>query len=282
MTAIAGLILVLLFVFGGFALSGGNLFLIFAPWHEFLIIAGAALGGLIVKTSPRTLKLIVKQITNTFKGQLPNKQLYIETLTVFQVLSKIARREGLIVLEKHINDIENSAAFSKSPMILNRPDLLNFIVDNLKLILLGITPEELEYIIDTDIETAHEEHSAPQHILANTADALPGLGIVAAVLGIIKTMASISEGPEVVGEKVAGALVGTFLGVLLSYGFVGPLATNIEMANIEEQRVLQVLKQGLLNLARGANPRIGADYSRHAIYTEQRPTSEELEVIFKE
>jgi len=282
MTAIAGLILVLVFVFGGFALSGGNLFLIFAPWHEFLIIAGAALGGLIVKTSPRTLKLIIKQIKNTFKGQLPNKQLYIETLTVFQVLSKIARREGLIVLEKHINDLENSAAFSKSPMILSRPDLLDFIVDNLKLILLGITPEELEYIIDTDIETAHEEHSAPQQILANTADALPGLGIVAAVLGIIKTMASISEGPEVVGEKVAGALVGTFLGVLLSYGFVGPVATNIEMANIEEQRVLQVLKQGLMNLARGANPRIGADYSRHAIYSEQRPTSEELEVIFKE
>jgi len=281
MTAIIGLIVVTVFVFGGFALSGGHLTLVFRPWHEFLIIAGAALGGLIVKTSPRTLKLMLKQLGNTFKGSVPDKQLYIETIQLFDKLSKTARREGLLVLEKYVNDAENSQIFKESPSILKRPDLVEFIIDNLKMVVLGTSPDELEQLVDTDIETLQEEYSAPQRILANTADALPGLGIVAAVLGIIKTMASISEGPEIVGERVAAALVGTFLGVLLCYGFVGPLATNIEMSNLEYHRVLQVLKQGMLNLVRGVNPRIGADHTRHAIYSEQRPTAEEMEEILK-
>jgi chemotaxis protein MotA len=268
-------------VFGGFALSGGNLVLIFAPWHEFLMIAGAAVGGLIVKSSPRTLKLLMGQLGGAFKGKLPDKALYLECIRVVHDLSQLSRKEGVIVIEGHVKDPSQSAIFRNYPRLLARHDLLNFITDNLKLILMGITPEELENVIDTDIETLHEEHTQPQSILANTADAFPGLGIVAAVMGIIKTMASVSEGPEVVGEKVAAALVGTFLGVLLCYGIVGPIATNIEMANQEENRLFQVLKQGLIGFARGVNPKVSAEYSRRAIYEGQRPNFEELEVSLK-
>lgn len=276
MTAIIGLVLVCVFVFGGFAMSGGHVALIFEPWHEFLIIIGAALGGLIIKTSPRMLKLILHQITSTFKGKLPKKELYIELIKAMHDVSQFTRKEGIIALESHTKDPSQSSIFRNFPLLLTRPDLLNFINDNLKLVLMGVTPEELENAIDTDIETMEEEHHAPQSILSNTADALPGLGIVAAVLGIIKTMASVSEGPEVVGEKVAAALVGTFLGVLLSYGFIGPIATNIEMANKEEARLFQVLKQGLLGFSRGVNPKISAEYARRAVYESQRPEFEEL------
>ena len=281
MTAIIGLVIVVVIVFGGFAMSGGHIALIFEPWHEFVIIIGAAVGGLIVKTSPRTLKLMIHQILNVFKGKLPKKELYFECIKITHDISNFTRKEGVIALESHIKNPEQSTLFRDYTLVLARPEIVNFIIDNIKLVLMGVSPEEMENAIDTHIETLEEEHQAPQSILANTADALPGLGIVAAVLGIIKTMASVSEGPEVVGEKVAAALVGTFLGVLLSYGIVGPIATNIEIALKEEARVYQVLKQGLMGIARGVNPSISSEYARRAIYESQRPDFEELALKLK-
>jgi chemotaxis protein MotA len=278
MTAFIGFILVLFFVFGGFALSGGHLFLIFKPWYEYMIIGGAALGGLVVKTSPRTLKLVLKKAIGAFKGKLPDRETYLDSMKLIHDFAVLARREGLIVLENHIKTPEESTIFQRYPSIFERPHLIRFVTDNLKIVVAGGTnPTDLEVLMDTDIETIEEENAAPQLILANTADALPALGIVAAVMGIIKTMASIAEGPEIVGTKVAAALVGTFLGVLLSYGFVGPLATNVEMANMEEQRILQVFKSGILGIVRGMNPKLAAEYARRAIYDGQRPTFDELE-----
>jgi len=278
MTAIVGFVLVILFVFGGFAASGGHLLLIFQPWYEYIIIGGAALGGLIVKSSPRTLKLVIAKAMGAFKGKLPDKGLYLESLKLIHDLAYLARREGLLALEGHIQTPSSSTIFSKYPGILARTQVLRFITDNLKIVVVGGTnPADLEALMDSDIETIQEENATPQQLLNNTADALPALGIVAAVLGIIKTMASIAEGPEVVGHKVAAALVGTFLGVLFSYGFVGPLAMNIEMANLEDKRLLDVFKTGILGITRGMNPKLSAEYARRSIYDGMRPTFEELE-----
>jgi len=282
MTAIVGFFLVILFVFGGFASSGGHLTLIFKPWYEYVIIGGAALGGLVVKTSPRTLKLVVTKTIGAFTGKLPGKEMYLEALKLIHDLAYLARREGLLALESHVQNPAQSTIFSKYPLISNKPALLKFLTDNLKIVGVGGTnPADLESLMDTDIETVTEENATPQALINNTADALPALGIVAAVLGIIKTMASIAEGPEVVGHKVAAALVGTFLGVLLAYGFVGPLATNIEMANLEEKRMLEVFKTGILGITRGMNPKLSAEYARRAIYDGLRPTFEELEEALK-
>ena len=282
MTAIVGLVIVVVIVFGGFQLSGGHLTLIFEPWHEYLIIVGAAIGGLIVKSSPRTLKLMVSKLGESFKGKLPDKETYLDSLKLIHDLAYLARREGLLALEGHVQNPEASAIFSKYPGILANQQLMRFLTDNLKIVVVGGTnPTDLENLMDTDIETIEEENATPQLLLANTADALPALGIVAAVLGIIKTMASIAEGPEVVGTKVAAALVGTFLGVLFSYGFVGPLAMNIEMANLEHMRVLEVFKTGILGITRGMNPKLSAEYARRAIYDGMRPSFEELETTLK-
>lgn len=282
MTAIVGFVLVILFVFGSFAASGGHLLLIFEPWHEYLIIGGAALGGLIVKSSPRTLKLVIAKSLAAFKGKLPDRATYLDVLKLIHDLAYLARREGLLALETHVQTPAASTIFSKFPSITGRLQLLRFLTDNLKIVVVGGTnPADLEMLMDTDIETVEEENSTPQMLLANTADALPALGIVAAVLGIIKAMASIAEGPELVGTKVAAALVGTFLGVLLSYGFVGPLAMNVEMANLEEKRMLEVFKTGILGITRGMNPKLSAEYARRAIYDSQRPTFEELEEALK-
>lgn len=282
MTAIVGYILVVVFVFGGYAISGGNLVLIFKPWYEYVIIGGAALGGLIVKSSPRTLKLAVEKSLAAFKGKLPDKALYSDALKLIHDLAYLARREGLLALEGHVQAPASSSIFSKYPTVMQRPQLLRFLTDNLKIVVVGGTnPSDLEALMDSDIETIEEENSAPQLLLSNTADALPALGIVAAVMGIIKTMASIAEGPEAVGHKVASALVGTFLGVLLSYGFLGPLAMNVEMANLEEKRILEVFKTGILGITRGMNPKLSAEYARRSIYDGMRPSFEDLENMLK-
>ncbi len=282
MTVIVGFLLVILFVFGGFAVSGGSLLLIFQPWYEYVIIGGAALGGLVVKSSPRTLKLVVAKTMGAFTGKLPGKTMYMEALKLIHDLAYLARREGLLALESHIQTPAQSTIFSKYPQISTNPHLLKFLTDNLKIVVVGGTnPSDLETLMDTDIETNTEENATPQALINNVADALPALGIVAAVMGIIKTMASIAEGPEVVGHKVASALVGTFLGVMFAYGFVGPLATNIEMANLENKRILEVFKTGILGITRGMNPKLSAEYARRAIYDGLRPTFEELEEALK-
>jgi len=282
MTAIIGYIIVLLTVFGGFAISGGNLLLIFEPWPEWIIITGAALGGLIVKTSPRTMKLVLQKTADVFRSKLPDRTTYMEVLQLIHDLTFLSRRDGIIALESHIQAPESSAVFIKYKQVLQRPQLVRFLCDNLKIVVIGgVNVADLEILIDADIETVQEENAAPQQILANTADAFPALGIVAAVLGIIKTMASIAEGPETVGTNVAAALVGTFLGVLMSYGFVGPLAVNVEMANLEEIRLLQMIRAGVMAIARGLNPKLAAEYARRAIYEGQRPSFEELEQALK-
>ncbi len=282
MTAIVGFFLVILFVFGGYAISGGSLPLIFKPWYEYVIILGSALGGLVVKTSPRTLKLVVAKAMGAFTTKLPGKEMYMESLKLIHDLAYLARREGLLALESHVQNPSQSTIFSKYPLVSNKPQVLKFLTDNLKIVVVGGTnPSDLESLMDTDIETVTEENATPQALINNVADALPALGIVAAVLGIIKTMASIAEGPEVVGHKVASALVGTFLGVLFAYGFVGPLATNIEMTNLEEKRLLEVFKTGILGITRGMNPKLSAEYARRAIYDGLRPSFEELEEALK-
>ena len=278
MLAIIGLVVVVIAVLGGYLAGGGHIFLIFEPWYEYIIVGGAALGGMIVKTNPRTLRLVIRKVIGVAKGDLPSSDTYLDALKLIHDLGQIARRDGLIALESHIQDPQKSPIFGKHSKILAREQMVQFITDNLKLVVVGgITHYDLELLMDTDIETIQEEHATPQHILANTADALPALGIVAAVMGIIKSMEAVAEGPVVVGKKVAAALVGTFLGVLLSYGFVGPIALNVELGNLEIIRILHVLKYGILGIARGMNPKMAAEYARRAIYEGQRPTFDELE-----
>ncbi|HEY5959330.1 MAG TPA: MotA/TolQ/ExbB proton channel family protein, partial [Polyangiaceae bacterium] len=196
-------------------------------------------------------------------------------------LFQIVRREGLLALESHVNDIHGSALFAKYPTVTRRHHALQFLAEGLKQMVDGCTVEELAQMFDAELETHHEEEHQPITILRTTSDALPGLGIVAAVLGIIITMAHLDGPPEEIGHHVAAALVGTFIGILLCYGVLSPIAASIEIQSEATARYLNVIKNGLLAAARGANPAIAIELARRAIFTDERPSAEELDKEFQ-
>ena len=244
---------------------------------EFLIIGGASVGSILIALPVKTVKLMIGQIMRAIKP-LPSKDSYTKILIMLYEIFQAARKDGLVAMEAHVEKPTESKILKKYPEFLGNHHLLDFFVDTMRLILSGGVPShDLEALIDSDLETHHKEISRPPTALSKVGDALPGLGIVAAVLGVVITMGAIGGPPEVIGHKVGAALVGTFLGVLLSYGFVQPLASNIENMNSDLSQYYTVIKQALLGFHKGMAPSIAVEFARRSISSDVRPGFVELE-----
>ena len=276
MFVIIGAVIVLACVVGGYSIHG-NIYLLFQP-IELLIIGGAAVGAFIIQSPTKVLGQVVKNAFRVLYAKGTSKTEFLEILGLLNDIFTKMRKEGLIAIESDIENPEQSAIFAKYPSILKNHHALNFICDNLKVIIsTNVTPHELDDIMEFEIETHHKEAMMPSHSIAKVADGLPALGIVAAVLGVVITMGKIAEPPEVLGESIGAALIGTFLGVLLSYGFVGPIATNLEYIAEEDMIIFQVIKIALVSFVGGAAPQIAVEFGRRVIPSGDKPGFTELE-----
>ena len=281
MFVIIGIVVVIACVLGGFVMHEGPL-AVLVQVNEFLIIGGAAIGSMLVGSPVRTLKHLIANLVTLFKGDPYTKDEYLNLLKTMFELFHVATKDGLMNIEPHIEKPENSTIFKKNTFLTNNHHALDYLTDTLKLLLSGGVPaHDLEILLDADIDTQREEGTQAPGLLQRMGDALPGLGIVAAVLGIIVTMQAISGPPEEVGMKVAAALVGTFLGVLMSYGFVGPMATHLEVIHMSEVRYLECIKVGVIAYAKGNAPAMVVEFSRRVIFTDFRPSFKELEDSIK-
>jgi chemotaxis protein MotA len=279
--AIAGLLLVVASVLTGYLMHGGHLLLLMQP-NEFIIIGGAAFGAMLVGTPLPVLRSVAGGLGRLLRST-PAKKEYLELLVMLYELFSIARREGALALEAHVEEPEQSPILSKYPRFLHNHHALAFFTDTLRLFISGALtdPFELENLMDVDLETHHHESTKPPKALQTMGDALPGLGIVAAVLGIVITMQAIGGPPEEIGHKVGAALVGTFLGVLLSYGFVQPLAQNLAAQAEAEARYTAAIKQVLMGFVRGSVPAIAVEFARRSLPEHVRPGYTELEAACK-
>ena len=282
MFAIIGAVVVLISVVGGYILEKGNLHVIFQP-VEMLIIFGAAIGGFIIASPMKVIKSVIGGISNILSGKAYSKADYMEVLLLMsEIFSKI-RKEGLVSIEADVDNPEESKIFSNYPKFLKNHHAVSLVADTLRTVMTtSIAPHELESLLDTELEAHHEELMIPSKSVSNVADSLPGLGIVAAVLGVVITMGKINEPPEVLGHSIGAALVGTFLGVLMCYGFVGPAARNLEYIANEEKEYMNVLKIALVAFVGGAAPQIAVEFGRRVIPGNVKPTFVEVEEAIRE
>ncbi|WP_207478981.1 flagellar motor stator protein MotA [Arenibaculum pallidiluteum] len=277
MLVIIGSITVVLCVLGGYAAMGGKLYVLWQPF-EFVIIAGAAAGAYIISNPKAVLGRTPKLIGTAMKGSRYNKDSYLELLSLLYQVFKIAKTRGLLALEQHIEKPEESTLFQQFPKFYGDHHAVVFMCDYLRLMSLGSdNPNELETLMEEEIETHHHEQMQVADAVQTMADGMPALGIVAAVLGVIKTMGAITEPPEVLGKLIGGALVGTFLGVWLSYGFIAPIASAMKAVINAEAKYLQCMKAGLLAHLHGYAPAVSVEYARKALLSEVRPTFYEVE-----
>ena len=277
MTVIVGYLLVMGSVFGGFAIAGGHLGALFQP-VELLMIGGAALGAFIVGNSTKAIKATIKALPQTLKGSKYSKAMYMELMALlFDVLAKI-RKEGLMAIEGDVERPQDSPIFNRYPLVLSDHHIIEFITDYLRLMVGGnLNTFEIENLMDNEIETHHHEGEVPVHCVSKVADGMPAFGIVAAVMGVVHTMASVGRPPSELGIMIANALVGTFLGILLAYGFVGPLASVLEQKLDEATKMLMCIKVTLLSSLNGYAPAVAVEFGRKVLYSTERPSFSELE-----
>lgn len=277
MFVIIGLAVVALSVVTGFLMGGGNLVLLL-QWAEFVTIGGAAIGSVLIASPLTTLKKIASALPKMIGSHSYSKQDYLDLLKSFNDLFLVAQRDGLLAIEKHVENPEESEILGSNEKFIKNEQTKTFFCDTIKIMLTGgVPPHELEALMDIEIETFEGEEKPASLALAKVGDSLPGLGIVAAVLGIIVTMGSINDGAEAVGHHVAAALVGTFLGVLLAYGFVNPLASNMEHMIESKVRFMQTIKSCIIAYAKGNPPIIAVEIARRTIFSDARPSFSELE-----
>lgn len=284
MFVIAGYIVVIGCVLGGYALAGGQFaVLIHAAPHELFVICGAALGAFLVGNSSKAIKATLKYLPKLLKGSKYNKVRYMQLMALlYDVLVK-ARKEGLLAIEKDVEAPAESAIFKKYPLISEDHHLMEFITDYLRMMVSGnLNAHEIENLMDNEIETHHHEAAIPASCIQTIGDGLPAFGIVAAVLGVVKTMASVGAAPAVLGQMIAGALVGTFLGILMAYGFVSPLAQLAHQKIDESTKELQCVKVTLLASVQGYAPAIALEFGRKVLYSADRPSFSELESHVKD
>ncbi|MFA7243467.1 MAG: flagellar motor stator protein MotA [Sulfuricellaceae bacterium] len=281
MFVIIGWMIVSLSVFGGFAIAGGHLAALFQP-VELLIIGGAASGAFMVGNSPKIIKATLKTLPTLFKGSPHNKAYYMELFALlYEILAKI-RKEGLMSIEADVETPESSPLFSKYPIVHSDHHVVEFMADYLRIMVGGnLNAFEVENLMDNEIETHHQEGMGPAGSLAKLGDAMPALGIVACVMGVTHTMESVGLPPAELGILIAHALVGTFLGILLSYGFVSPLAALCEQKLDESTKVLQTIKVTLLASLNGYAPTVAVEFGRKVLYSSERPGFLELEAHVK-
>ena len=282
MFVIIGIVVVIVGVIGGFLMAGGPL-LVLLQIPEFIVIGAAAIGSLLIGTPMRIIKGLGGKFALLLKGDLYTKKEYLNLLKTLFELFHVATRDGLINVEQHVENPEKSTIFTKNKFLLEKHHAIYYLCDTLKLMLSGGVPaQDIEILLDADSDTHHEENAGYPATFSKVGDALPGLGIVAAVLGIIVTMQAIGGPPEEVGHHVAAALVGTFLGVLMSYGFVGPFATSLEFLNQSEARYITCIKSGIVAYAKGNPPVMAVEFARRVIYSDVRPTFRETEEACKQ
>lgn len=277
MPVIVGYLVVMGSVFGGFALAGGHLAALFQPL-ELLMIGGAALGAFIVSNSGKVLKATLGALPSVLKGSKYTKQRYLGLLAMlFAVLVKI-RKEGMVSIEKDVDKPEDSPLFGQYPELLHDHHLMEFITDYLRLMVSGnLNPHEIEALMDSEMETHHHEGLIPPSAIQKVGDGLPAFGIVAAVMGVVHTMGSVGQPPAVLGEMIAHALVGTFLGILLAYGFVSPLASLLEQKLAESSKEFECVKVTLMASLNGYAPQLAVEFGRKVLFSTERPAFAELE-----
>lgn len=282
MLVILGYILVVLSVFGGFALAGGHLHSLWQP-VEVLMIAGAGFGAFLVGNSGAALKATFKALPTVLKGAKYTKKNYMELMALlYELLGKI-RKEGLMSVEGDVENAEESPLFAKYPSILHDHHVIEFITDYLRIMVSGnLNAMELENLMDVEIETHHHEMMVPSHVIAKLGDALPAFGIVAAVMGVVHTMGSVGIPPAELGILIGAALVGTFLGILLAYGFIGPLASLLEQKADESTKMYQTIKVTLLANLNGYAPAMAVEFGRKVLMSSERPGFLELEAFVKQ
>jgi len=274
---IIGYLVVVLSVFGGFALAGGHLAALFQPL-ELLMIGGAAIGAFFVGNNGKAIKATLKALPSVFKGSRYTKNLYMELMTLlFEILTKV-RKEGLMSIEGDIEAPEESAIFAKYPTVLADHHTIEFMTDYLRLMVSGnMDAFQIENLMDNEIETHHAEGEVPVHCVAKIGDGLPAFGIVAAVMGVVHTMESVGLPPAELGMLIAHALVGTFLGILLSYGFVSPLSSVLEQKLHESSKIFQCVKVTLLASLNGYAPALAVEFGRKVLFSTERPSFSEME-----
>ncbi|NBX74295.1 MAG: flagellar motor stator protein MotA [Alphaproteobacteria bacterium] len=279
MFSIIGIIVVIAGTFGGFVIMGGHLEVIAraAPF-EMIIIGGTAAGAFVIATRPVTMGRVGKAMGGIFGTSKLNKAAYIELLCMMYQIFRLAKTKGLLALESHLEKPEESKIFAQFPIFLADHHATEFFCDYLRLITLGADkPYELEALMDQELDVHHQEEHEIVHAVQSLADGMPAIGIVAAVLGIIKTMGAITEPPEVLGRMIGGALTGTFLGVWFAYGFIAPMASSIKARFETDGKYYQALKVGLIGHLHGYAPSVSVEYARKTLNSEVRPSFTEVE-----
>lgn len=279
-----GIIVVFFMVFGGFMIAGGKMAVIIkAAPIELMIIGGSALGGYIIANSTKTIKMGFKLAIKAMTAKGPSKPEYIQLLQMLFQLFQLFRKEGPQSVEKHIETPDKSEIFAAYPSFMKNHHAVDFLCDTMKITLSAdLSPYDVDDLLDQDIKAIHSEEHAAQHAIQSVADGFPGLGIVAAVLGIVKTMDYLTAGTETIGRMVASALVGTMLGVFGAYGLIGPTATKVASDIDAEGRYLAAIKAAMVALQKGAPPLVCIEYARRSIQPEERPTFAEMDKATKE
>lgn len=282
MLVIIGYVVVSLSVFGGFALAGGHLAALFQP-IELLMIGGAAAGAFLVGNTGKVIKATLKNLPKIMKGSKYNKETYMELMALLYELLNKVRKEGLMSIEGDVETPAESALFVKYPKVAADHHVIEFMTDYLRIMVSGnLNAMEIENLMDIEIDTHHHEEMVPSHVIAKLGDGMPAFGIVAAVMGVVHTMESVGLPPAELGMLIAHALVGTFLGILLAYGFVGPLATLLEQKAEEGTKIFNVIKVTLLANLNGYAPAMAVEFGRKVLNSTERPGFAELEEHVKQ
>ncbi len=281
MLIIIGSIIVLAAVLGGFVMAGGNIMALNQP-SEYVVILGSAAGAMVVMAPMRVLKGLVTQILGCLKGSPYTKTAYEELFKALYELFMLGRRNGMVALEEHVMNPGSSSIFTKYPTFAKNHHAVDLLCGALRPIIDGkVKPDQLDSLIQIELDTMEEEHHQPVSVLTKAADAMPGFGIVAAVLGIVITMASIGGPPDAIGHHVAAALVGTFLGILVSYGFLNPLAVAMEFAGAAEMTYTRCIAKAVVGFVNGMAPIMAVELARRALTSDVKPSAEDLETILK-
>jgi len=274
---IIGMVVAFGSILGGFAAMGGHLAVMWQPW-EFVIIGGAALGTFIIANPIYTIKDTGKAMVEAILDKAPKARDHLDMLAVLHMLMRELRLNGRSGVETHVDNPAESSIFTAFPKVLNNQSLTAFTCDYTRLIIIGnAKPHEIEALMDDELQTLHRDKTKPYHALNSVSESLPALGIVAAVLGVIKAMGALDQSPELLGALIGAALVGTFVGILLSYGVLTPIATKIKMVREKQLRSYIIVKQTLLAFMAGAMPQIALEYGRKTIPLKERPTIEQVE-----
>ena len=277
MFAIIGMVVVLGAIVGGYLMEHGNLLVLLQP-AELVIIGGAAIGTVLIANPLPIVIELGKGIASVLAGSKYTRDFYLETLKMLNDLFMAARKGGMVKLESDVEEPEKSPVFSKYPAFLANHHAVHFVCDTLRMAISGgVGGYELDQMMELDMDIHHHEVNKPVQALSTVADALPGLGIVAAVLGVVITMGALGGPPEEIGHKVAGALVGTFLGILLCYGFLSPLAANLAKIHEAEAEYFRCLRVGIISFVKGSSPILAVEFARRSVPGPVRPTFQEME-----